>query len=154
MSTTPFKTCLDMMETCARDASRAEMQHQQEAARRSSELRVAREFAWRRLNLLRNLANALRAEPDEEAAMTAGRAALLQEAGLNGATQAQRDLADRFAPVTRAVWLATRDDANAQAAEDALDALAEFERWHEAERDAPFLGLMERDIPDLPLVEV
>lgn len=154
MTTTAFGNCLDMLETHARDASRAEIEHQQEAARRTAELRTAREFAWRRLNLLRSLASAVRAQTEEAEALEAGRAALLQETGLTGATKAQRDLADRFAPVTLAIWQATRDDADDATAAAALGALTEFEAWHETDRGTPFLGLMERNIPDLPLVEV
>lgn len=154
MTTTAFKNSLDMLETQARDASRAEMEHQQEAARRTLELRTAREFAWRRLNLLRNLVRVVRPQTEEAEAQEAGRAALLQEAGLTGATKAQRDLADRFAPVTLAIWQATREDADDDAAAAALKALTEFEAWHDEDRATPFLGLMERDIPDLPLVEV
>ncbi|WP_415184825.1 hypothetical protein [Phaeovulum sp.] len=152
--TTTFKECLDQLETQARDANRAEAQHQQEAARRTAELRMAREFAWRRLNLLRSLAATVRPEAEEEPALAAGRTALLREAGLNGATQAQRDLADRFAPVTRAVWQATREDADPSTINAVLPVLADFEAWHAADRGTPFLGLMERDIPELPLVEV
>ena len=154
MTTTAFKDCLNTLETRARDASRAESEHQQEAARRTAELRTAREFAWRRLNLLRSLASALRDETAEPEALEAGRLALLREASLTTATKPQRDLADRFTPVTLAIWHATRDDADAEAAHTALEALAEFEAWHQADRGMPFLGLMERDIPNLPLVEV
>lgn len=154
MTTTAMKDCLNILETQARDASRAEVDHQKEAARRTVELRTSREFAWRRLNLLRSLTSAVSPKPTEAEALEAGRAALLREAGLTSATKAQRDLADRFAPVTLAVWGVTRDDADTDATTTALEALTEFEAWHEADRGTPFLGLMERDIPDLPLVEV
>lgn len=154
MTNTAFKDCLETLKAQARDASRAESEHQNEAARRTVELRKMREFAWRRLNLLSSLANAVRPVAEEAEALEAGRAALLREASLNGATKAQRDLADRFAPVSLAIWQATREDGDDEAAAAALAELSAFETWHEADRGVPFLGLMERDIPNLPLVEV
>ncbi len=32
--------------------------------------------------------------------------------------------------------------------------LAAFERWYAEKRNAPFLGLMEQEVQELPLVEV
>lgn len=154
MTGTAFADCLARLEARAQQANRDEARHLEEAARRAAELRRARAFAWRRLNILRSVANAVRGEGEEEVALLAGRAAMLRDTGLNLATQPRRDLAERFAPVVRALWLATREDAAAGAAEAALAAFADFEAWHETDRGAPFLGLMERDIPDLPLVEV
>jgi hypothetical protein len=147
---TAFATYVDGLAATARAASAAELQHQKQAAARAAELRAAREFAWRRLNLMRGVAAAVGGAEDEAAATAAGRAAMLRLVGWNGATQAQRDVADRFAPVVAAVWAATRENPEA----DAAAALADFEAWFAAERSAPFLGLMEREIAELPLVEV
>jgi hypothetical protein len=148
---TAFATWLETLTADARAASIAEQQYQKEAARRAAELKTERAFAWRRLNLMRAIAAAVRPAEDAAAATAAGRVAMLREVGWNGATQAQRDVADRFDPVVLAVWAATRPDA--QDGGEAAAALAEFEAWY-AERGTPFLALMEREIPELPLVEV
>lgn len=148
---TVFATYLDSLDATARMASAAEVEHQKEAAARAAELRTERAFAWRRLNLMRSLAGAVRGAEKAEDAATAGRAAMLGLVGWNGSTQAQRDAADRFAPVVLAVWAALREG------EDGTDpgaALVEFEDWFAAERGAPFLGLMEREMVELPLVEI
>ena len=113
--TETFATWLDTLTAGARAASIAEQEHQKEAARRAAELRVERAFAWRRLNLVRAVAAAVRGAEDAETAAAAGRAAMLREVGWNGATQAQRDVAERFAPVVLAVWGATRPDAEEMA---------------------------------------
>ena len=153
--TYPFATWLETLTAEARGAGAAEQQHQKDAARRAAELKEARAFAWRRLNLMRTLAAAVRSAEDAEAATAAGRAAMLREVGWNGATQAQRDVAERFAPVTLAVWAATRPEPDAEPEPgDAAAAFAAFEDWYAAERGAPFLALMEREIVELPLVEV
>jgi hypothetical protein len=149
--TDPFATWLEALTAEAHAAGAAEQQHQKDAARRAAELKEARAFAWRRLNLMRALAAAVRGAEDAEAATAAGRAAMMREVGWNGATQAQRDVAERFAPVTLAVWSATRPEPEPG---DAAAAFAAFEEWYSAERGAPFLALMEREIVELPLVEV
>jgi hypothetical protein len=145
-----FATWLETLTAEARAASTAEIEYQKAAAARAAELREARAFAWRRLNLMRAVAGAVRGAEDETAAAAAGRAAMLREVGWTGATQTQRDVADRFAPVVLAVWAATRPDV---ADDGTAAALAGFEAWY-AERGTQFLALMEREIPELPLVEV
>lgn len=146
---TSFATYLESLTATARAANVAEQAHQKQAAARAAELRAEREFAWRRLNLMRAVAAAF-GDAEEEAAAAAGRAAMLRQVGWSGATQAQRDVAERFTPVALAVWRAAWEDPAA----DPAAALAEFEAWYAAERAAPFLGLMDRDIVELPLVEV
>jgi hypothetical protein len=146
-----FASWLEALTGEAHAANVAEREHQAEAARRAAELREARAFAWRRVNLVRAVAAAVTGARNEEAAVAAGRGAMLRAVGWNGATQAQRDVAERFAPVSLAVWTATRPEA-ADGGEAAA-ALADFEAWY-AGRGTPFLALMEREIPELPLVEV
>ena len=53
--------------------------------------------------------------------------------------------------MTLAIWAATRPEA--EEGGPAAAALAAFEAWY-GERGTPFLALMEREIPELPLVEV
>ena len=79
----------------------------------------------------------------------AGRAAFLAAVGWTGAAEAERAVAERFAPVAAAVRAAARDEPADPAA-----ALADFEAWYAAERGVPFLALMEREIVELPLVEI
>ena len=150
MSTTPLADYLATLDAAARAAGAAELEHQKEAARRAAELRLERAYAWRRLNLVRAVAAAMRGVEEEADAAAAGRAAFLHETGLTSATQAQRDVADRFAPVVTAVRAAAREGTEA----DPAAALAAFEAWYAAERGGPFLALMEREVVELPLVEV
>ncbi len=153
MSGQDFSGLLEELEAVARAAGAAEIEFQKEVAKHAAELREERAFAWRRLNLLRAVAAAVAAAKDEDEAGAAGRKAFYGQVGWNGATQNQRDVAERFAPVVAAVWTATRPEGPKDAAE-VKDALATFEAWYAETRSAPFLSLMERDIVELPLVEV
>ena len=74
---------------------------------------------------------------------------MLREVGWSGATEPQREVADRFAPVVAALAAAASDEPADPAA-----ALAAFEAWFAEARGAPFLGLMEREVVELPLVEI
>ena len=140
---------IDALTAAARTASIAEQEHQKEAARRAAELRLARAFAWRRLNLVRATAAAVQGAEGPEAVAAAGRATLLAEAGWTGATEAQREVAEKFVPVAQAVAAAAAGEAADPAA-----ALVAFEAWYAETRQVPFLALMEREVVELPLVEV
>ena len=152
MSTTDFAAWMEELKTEAQAAGIAEQEHQKQAARRAAELKEARAFGWRRVNLLRGVASAVRNAEDEDAAVAAGRTVFLREVSWNGASAPQREVADRFAPLVQAVWAATRPEPEVGAAE-VQSAWTEFEDWYAEARGRPFLTLMERDIVELPLVE-
>lgn len=152
---TSFATYLESLDVAARAASTAERGWQAEAARRAAELKSERAFAWRRLNLIRAVVAAVRgAGEDEEAALAAGRAAMLREVAWTGATEAQRQVAEQFAPVVQAIRAAAAEDGGEDAGGDPAAALAGFEAWYAEARGMPFLALMEHETLDLPLVEV
>ena len=149
MTDSAITVYLAALDAAARAASTAELEHQKEAARRAAELRLQRAFAWRRLNLVRATVAAQRGAEGPEAVAAAGRATLLGEAGLSGATEAGREVAERFVPVAEAVVAAAAGEEADPAA-----ALAAFEAWYAEARGGPFLALMEREVVELPLVEV
>jgi hypothetical protein len=145
---TAFASFLDSLTASAGAASAAEREHVAQAAARAAELRTERAFAWRRVNLMRGIAAAV-TDGEEAEAAAAGRAAFLAAVGWTGAGEAERAVADRFAPVAAAVRAAARDEPADPAA-----ALADFEAWYAAERGVAFFALMEREIVELPLVEI
>jgi hypothetical protein len=149
MTDTALAAVIETLTAAARTASIAEQDHQKEAARRAAELRVERAFAWRRLNLVRATASAVRGAEGPEAIASPGRATLLREVGWAGATEAQREVAERFVPVAASLAAAAAGEEADPAA-----ALAAFEAWYAEARQAPFLALMEREVVELPLVEV
>jgi hypothetical protein len=143
-----FASYLDQLTETAKAANVAEQEHARQAAARAAELRSERAFAWRRVNLLRSIGAAVKDGEEAEAAV-AGRAAFLTAVGWSGTAEAESVVADRFAPVAAAVRAASRDEPADPAA-----ALADFEAWYAAERGTPFLALMEREVVELPLVEI
>jgi hypothetical protein len=148
--TTSTDGWLEALAAAASAASAAETEHQREAARRTAEHKSEREFAWRRLNLMRAVAAAARGAEEAPAAAAAATAAMLGEAGLTGTGEAQQALAARFQPVALAVWTAGRGEPG----EEPAAALAAFETWYAEDRGRPFLALMEREVVELPLVEI
>lgn len=153
MSEKDFSKLLDELAARASEAGVAEQQFQKEVARKMAELKEERAFAWRRVNLLRAIATAVDDAKDEEEARTAGRKCFYREVGWNGGTQNQREVCEGFEPVVLAVWAATREEDRADA-DKVEQAFQEFETWYAETRKNPFLSLMERDIVELPLVEV
>src|SRR5690606_29298172 len=118
--------------------------------------------AFRRLNLLRAIGRAVASADDEEKACESGRGVLFREVGWTGATPPQQEAAEKIAPVILAVWAAARapeQEGNGQAPEAGgrervPDAMAAFETWFAESRNTAFLNLMEREVVELPLVEV
>lgn len=148
-----YTAYLEDLGNIAREASIAEEQFRKQAAQRAEELKVERAFAYRRLNLLKAIGRAVSPAENEEEALKSGRSVFFREVSWNGATQKQKEVADQFEPVILAVWNAVRaDEADGQpAVSEALDA---FEAWYGENRNTDFLNLMEREIVELPLVEV
>ena len=149
-----YTAYLDDLDRIARGASAAEEQFRREAARRAEELKNERAFAYRRLNLLRAIGRAVATAKDEAEAQGSGRSVLFREVGWNGATQAQLDVAEQFTPVILAIWNAAGPDREVDEESSVPETLAAFERWFEESRSTAFLNLMEREVVELPLVEV
>lgn len=154
MTSDEYAAYLDDLGATAREASIAEEQFRKQAARRAEELKVEREFAFRRLNLVKAIGRAVTLSEDEEAALKSGRSVFFREVSWNGATQKQRDVADQFDTVVLAIWSAVRPEEETDEQPSVADTLAAFEDWYRESRNTAFLNLMEREIVELPLVEI
>ena len=154
MISSEYAAYLDGLDRLAREASAAEEQFRKEAAKRAEQLKNERVFAFRRLNLLRAIGRAVAAAKDEGEAQRSGRDALFREVLWSGVTPPQQEAAERFTPVILAVWAATGPNRESEDGASVADAMAEFESWFEENRNTAFLNLMEREVVELPLVEV
>jgi hypothetical protein len=145
---------LDDLERTAHSVSADEETYRREAAVRFRELEQARAFAFRRLNLMRTITGAVTGVEEEEDALKAGSIAFLREVEWSGATESQRQAVEQFKPVVLAAWQLSRaeDDTGDTAA--LTRALTDFEQWFANSRNSPFLTVMEREVVELPLVEV
>ena len=99
---------------------------------------------------MRATAAAVRGAEGPEAVAAAGRATLLAEVGWNGATEAQREVAERFVPGRPR----GRPPAAAGEAADPPRRSSPSRPGTPDARGVPFLALMEREVVELPLVEV
>jgi len=151
-------TYLDGLEQAAHAASTAEEVYRREIAQRVRALEQDRAFAFRRLNLMRTVTAAVTGHEEEAEALQAGNIAFMRELEWTGATEAQRQALEQFQPVVLAAWTlsrATEEEADRAANMAALErALTAFEQWFAASRNGPFLSVMEREVVELPLVEI
>jgi hypothetical protein len=144
---------LQRLNAAAQTASIAEEDYRREAMARIKELERARSFAYRRLNLMTAVANAMAGAEDRAEATAAATGAFLNELNWNGASESQRQVADRFMPVIDAIWQARAAD-TPDSGEAVERELAAFEKWFDENRDGSFLSQMDGEVLELPLVEV
>lgn len=142
---------LDQLQRAAHDAGVIEENTRREALQRIKATERARAFAYRRLNLVKAVAEAVAGAKDDAEAAARGAAAMLREVNWTGASKTQREVADRFLPVVAALRGAGGEG---QAPPAPADELAHFEQWYRENRDGEFLTLMEVEVVELPLVEV
>lgn len=163
MSARPIDTCIAQLDAAAHAASVAEERYRSEAAERVKGLERARAFAFRRLNLVREVARAMTGAKDEAEALQSGSAAFLREVNWTGGSESQREVVERFKPILAALWRMSGEDAapagdiadiGKDLSKDLARDLADFEAWFAANRHGSFLSLMDGEVLELPLVEV
>jgi hypothetical protein len=154
MSARPIDTCIAQLDAAAHAASVAEESYRSEAAERVKGLERARAFAFRRLNLVREVARAMTGAKDEAEALQSGAAAFLREVNWTGGSESQREVIERFKPILAALWRMSGEEAPTGDAPDIGKDLADFETWFAANRAGSFLSLMDGEVLELPLVEV
>lgn len=144
---------LDRLKAAAARAQAAETQYRREATEKIARLETERAFAFRKLNLLTAMADAMRDAGSEEAAAARGLTLLRDRIRWSALDEARNEVLSRFASVAAAVHRATTR-ADEAATNEVGDRLAEFEVWHLNHRGNPFWALFEQELPELPLVEV
>jgi hypothetical protein len=146
-------TFLDALKTAADDAEKAEAQFRSEIAGRIKALEQERAFAFRRLNLMRAVAEVIASAESEEIAVASGVAMLRARLGWSSDSEARSEVLSRFAPVAQAAF-ASLAPPQAEAEEaDVPKALAEFEAWYAATHPQPFWVLFEHYMPETPRVD-
>ena len=125
---------------------------------------TVRAFAWRRLNMLSDMARIAAAEDERDVAVERQLVVLFREigwieSGLSELSESAQPLIDRLRPVAEALYAQAHppaaDGGNAAPAPtlDPLMAFRAFETWYETDRGHPFLQTFERYVPPTPLVE-
>ena len=145
-------TLLAEFETAAQAAQEAEAALRKRMLAEVARLERQRAFAYRRLNLMRPVTEAVAAAANEEAALASGLATLRAELGWDSDSETRSETLARFADVARAIFASCAETEEAPAATVA-QALAAFESWYAARYQRPFWILFEQYIPEMPLVE-
>ena len=143
---------LAKLETAADAAGAAESAYRRESAERIRTLERDRSFAFRRLNLMKGLAEASARSESEEMAVANGLALLQAKLEPSQDSERRAEMLSRFAAVSRAVYLEGRADAD-PGTQDALAALAGFEAWYAEAHGMHFWELFEQPILETPLVD-
>jgi len=150
--TTAMSSFLDAFKAAAEQAEAAEGQFRQDIARQIAAFERERAFAFRRLNLVRAIADAVRQAESEEAALANASAALCAKIGWSTDSEARTEVLTRFRPVTQAIFRNLAPTADESAA-SVQSLLAEFENWYAQSRQTPFWVLFEHYIPETPRVD-
>jgi hypothetical protein len=157
------ETLIARLEADCTAAEQAERSVRSEIEARLREVERARAFAWRRLNVLKDMMRTAANEADRAVSVERQLIALFRdigwiEGGLDELGPGALPLLDRLRPIAEALHGAchpdeTDDPTTNGAGTDILAAFLAFEEWFEADRGQPFLQVFERYMPPTPAVE-
>jgi hypothetical protein len=148
----PTQPFLETLEAAASAAAAAETAFRREATERIKSLEHERSFAFRRLNLMRPMVDAVARAESEELAVAGSLAILRARLAWSSDSEARSAVLTRFAPVAQGMFAALRPQPDSPAI-DVLALLTEFEAWYEAAHRTPFWSLFEQPMPETPLVD-
>ena len=140
-------------------AQQEEVSFRNNVAREIETRERARQYAFRRLSTAELMLAAARKADSEETAVAAQAAALRAEFGWHGESEAHKRIVGAWRPVALAVWEVMKplpenaDEADAQPLPDVAAALAEFERWYEAQFGTNYLAILDQEKQEYPVVE-
>lgn len=148
---------LAALEQAAHAAQREEIAFRSNVAAEIAKRERARQFAFRRLGLIKAVVTSSSAAKDGAEALARGRAALKAELGWLSDSEARLPILEAWGAVTQAVWRTLHPETAAEADHDRPsvgDALAAFEAWYETAHGSAFLALLDQEIPEMPVVEL
>jgi hypothetical protein len=148
----PAIAFMDTLEAAAKAASSAEADYRRAAAARIKDLERTRSVAFRRLNLLRPIADAVARAESEEMAVAGSQAVLRARLGWSSDSEARSLVLTHFASVARGLYASLHPDTQPPPG-DVAAVLAEFEIWYEEAHRKPFWDLFDQPMPETPLVD-
>ncbi|MEK1855533.1 MAG: hypothetical protein AAAC48_27645 [Phyllobacterium sp.] len=156
---------IEGLQRAADRAQSAESAYRQEAAARIKILERERAFAFRRMNLMRSIAETVRAKVEdntgaeertgEEIAVAGALALLRVKLGWSSDSEMQDATLAKFTPVTVALYRAfsSEHQETPNPSPDISETLIRFEDWYEEAYGISFWMLFENPIPDTPRVD-
>src|SRR5882762_7052541 len=153
----PAPSFLDDLKLSADRATAAEEEFRREFAKRTKALETERAFAFRRLNLMRAIAEVVAGAEGEEIAVAGATAVLRTKLGWVEDSEVRDLVVSQFAPVAQAMYASLSPEIEGQDKEapapDVVGALADFERWYAETHPGPFWVLFENYLPETPRVD-
>jgi hypothetical protein len=146
-------TFLDGLKAAADTASAAEAAFRQQAAQRIAALDRERAFAFRRLNLMRAIADAIVEAETEEQAVADALATLCDKLDWSSDSDARALVLSRFSPVAQTVFANLMAPGDDTPLPDVAQALVEFETWYAETRGTPFWLLFDHYRSETPVVD-
>jgi hypothetical protein len=145
---------LSTLEAAARAADSEETAFRREAAARIEGLERARTFAFRRLNVLRAMAEAARRAPDADASVAAQLGLIRDRLGWEHAeAETPRAVLERLSALAACIAAEARVDTAAPTSGDPCAELARFEGCYAERFGSPFWALFDRYSPETPVVD-
>jgi len=148
----PAAPFLEVLEAAANNAAATETAYRREAAARIKSLERERSFAFRRLSLMRPVAEAVARAESEELAVAGSLAILRAKLGWSSDSEARSAILAQFAPVAQGMFAGQPPAAETSMA-DVSALLAAFETWYETNHRVSFWDLFDQPMPETPLVD-
>jgi hypothetical protein len=150
----PATSCLDALKLSADQSATAEAEFRSQIAGRIKELEKQRSFAFRRLNLMKEVSGVVAGAESEEIAVAGATAVLRTKLGWTSDSEARVAVVSSFAPVAQAMFASLAPvESDDEERPDVIKRLAEFEAWYEATHPNPFWVLFENYMPETPVVD-
>ncbi|UXN57162.1 hypothetical protein [Phyllobacterium zundukense] len=160
---TTVTTYIERLQQAADKAQSAETAYRREVVIRIAALERERAFAFRRMNLMRSVAEAAKPQmgddsdpaerSGEEIAVACALALLRTRLGWSSESEARDAILTHFAPVVIALHRASGGAEMPGETSGIDDALERFEAWYEEAHGVSFWMLFDNPMPDTPRVD-
>ncbi len=150
----PAASYLDALKLAADQSAAAEDEFRSQIATRIKELEKQRAFAFRRLNLMKEVSGVIASAESEEIAVAVATAVLRAKLGWASDSEARMAVVSSFAPVAQAMFASLAPvESEDEEKPDVIKALAQFEAWYVETHPNPFWVLFENYMPETPVVD-
>jgi hypothetical protein len=144
---------LEELKAAAKKSDSAEAVFRREFEGRIRQIEAERAFAYRRLNFMRALADAVAGAESEEIAVANALAVVRAKLDWSSDSEARTAVLSRLAPVAQAMFLRLAPVEKDEALPAIAAALADFEKWYGETHDQSFWVLFEHHMPETPRVD-
>jgi hypothetical protein len=150
----PAASYLDALKLAADQSAVAENEFRSQIAARIKELEKQRAFAFRRLNLMKEVSGVIAGAESEEIAVAVATAVLRAKLGWADDSEARMAVVSSFAPVAQAMFASLAPtESEEEEKPDVIGALKKFEAWYAETHSNPFWVLFENYMPETPVVD-